>query len=49
MIGIYDTANGSLLERCRPELLELALADWARLGYATRLGPAFPNLLLLYC
>lgn len=48
MIGIYDASNNKLLERCNRDELQSALRDWADLGYDTYLGPAFPNMILLY-
>lgn len=47
MIGIYDVEDDSLLERCDKHNLEKALRQWKELGFKTRLGPAFPNLIIL--
>lgn len=48
MVGIYNKADGTLLERCKVENLEEALKDWKDLGFDTEVGPAFTNLILLY-
>lgn len=47
MIGIYNAQTNELLERCDSEHLEDALADWRQLGYETKIGSAFANLLIL--
>ena len=47
MVGIYNKADNSLLERCKQHQLDAALKDWAALGYETCVGPAFRNLILL--
>lgn len=47
MIGIYDSSNGKLLERCSQDQLQTAIRDWTDLGYDTYTGPAFPNMILL--
>lgn len=47
MIGIYDSSNGKLLERCSQDQLQTAIRNWTDLGFDTYTGPAFTSMILL--